>query len=160
LRECGQLEFDVLLYHFEPGMKLIRFPCGESHPEAFVLTSRSLYKPWFGDVVVRLSGYAYTFNGDEYERRSVRTDIEKFEGTIPIQCLPAMELPAQIEEALKSTCGVFVLINTPLMLLQNAASCTRLWRVFITKSTRANASWSTSKHTITGTATLAILTLL
>jgi hypothetical protein len=103
LRECGQLEFDVLVYHFEPGMKLVRFSCSDNHPDAFVLTNCSLERAWFGDEVVRLSGYAYKFDGDEYERRSVRTDIEKFEGTKPMQSLSAIELTAQIEEALKST---------------------------------------------------------
>jgi hypothetical protein len=102
MREYGQLEFDILLYHFEPGMKLVGSECGTGRPDAFVLQSRSIGKTFSGSQVLRLRGYAYRFNGDQYEQRFIRTDIEEYKGTQRVECLPVMELPAQLEEALKS----------------------------------------------------------
>lgn len=42
MREYGQMEFELLLYHFEPGQKLVYFDCPSGRPDAFVLTDRHI----------------------------------------------------------------------------------------------------------------------
>jgi hypothetical protein len=41
MREYGQMEFDLLLYHFEPEQKLVYYD-NARRPQAFVVTSRSI----------------------------------------------------------------------------------------------------------------------
>jgi hypothetical protein len=100
LHDYGQLEFDVLLYHFEPGMKLVGFDCATGRPDAFVLSSRSMGQDMCGRFLA-LVGYAYKFDGDQYAKRPIRTRINEFEGTRPVNSLDAMELSADLEEELK-----------------------------------------------------------
>jgi hypothetical protein len=139
MREYGQFEFDILLYHFEPGMKLVRFDSA-GRPDAFVLQSCSLGSSWNGPVV-NLHGYAYRFNGDYYERRSVGTEIDQFKGTQRAECLPVVILPSQLEESLKSKLtDPALLVALTLILLQSEVNCTRPWRAYTTRNTKASVS--------------------
>jgi hypothetical protein len=100
LHEYGQLEFDVLLYHFEPGMKLVVSDCATGGSDASVLLGRSIGRDIRGRFVM-LDGYAYRFNGDQYAKRSVQTRIYEFKGTRPVDSLAAMEMSVELEEKLK-----------------------------------------------------------
>jgi hypothetical protein len=42
LKEFGQMEFDLLPYHFEPGHKLVVFDCPHGRPSAFKLSTRAI----------------------------------------------------------------------------------------------------------------------
>jgi hypothetical protein len=103
LREYGQIEFDVLPYHFEPGMKLAKIDCATGRPDAFVLTSRSMGQDMQGRFLA-LNGYAYRFDGDQYVQRPMRTKVRTFQGTRLTESLAAVELSAALEAELMGKC--------------------------------------------------------
>jgi hypothetical protein len=102
MREYGQIEFDMLLYHFEPGMKLVGFDCPLGRPDAMVLQKREVDTEWNGTRYLMLNGYARRFNGDEYGPRHIRKKIFEYKGTKRMDSLAVMELTPNIEEILKS----------------------------------------------------------
>jgi hypothetical protein len=42
MQEYGQMDWDMLLYYFEPGQKLYEVDCSTGRPDAFVLIDRSI----------------------------------------------------------------------------------------------------------------------
>lgn len=118
LKEFGQMEFDLLPYHFEPDHKLVVFDCPRGRPSAFKLTSRAIERyassslgrvvgyslhrsDWRGRRMM-LRGVAYKFDGDAFVQKGIETEINEFKGTMPAQELEAIHLTTVIEEGLTS----------------------------------------------------------
>lgn len=115
LRDFDQMEFDYLIYYYEPGQKLVTFDAN-GRPEAFVLTSRKIQtsvisdSPYTGNSFVHrqwgareisLIGYAYWYNGDEYLKKTITAGTNEYKGTRPSSGLPAVLLTDEMEATLK-----------------------------------------------------------
>jgi hypothetical protein len=139
MREYGQIEFDMLLYHFEPGMKLVGFDCPSGRPDAMVLLSREIDTSRGDNGPLVLNGYAYHFDGDEFKMRDVRRKIHRYTGTRRMDSLAAMELPAEVEQILKRQSLKYTHTHVILTRRQGAASCIPPSPVSSIRSTRGTA---------------------
>jgi hypothetical protein len=102
MREYGQIEFEMLLYYYEPGMKLVGTSSINGPLDAMTLKSRSIDTDCLGNRFLLVEGYAYHFDGDDFTLREVETvKIYEYKGTRRIDGLPARELSSDIEAMLK-----------------------------------------------------------
>jgi hypothetical protein len=155
LHEYGQIEFDVLLYHFEPGMKIVNVHGARGRPDAFVLSGKSLGQDMCGRFLA-LQGHAYRFDGDQYTMRVVQAQIREFRGTRPIESLAAVELSPELEKELTGRCLCGLRLLRYSASPQSVVGCTPPLPVSTTRSTSVSVSSLTPRRTTTARATSGI----
>ncbi|KDQ49215.1 hypothetical protein JAAARDRAFT_43006 [Jaapia argillacea MUCL 33604] len=96
LTSYGQIEFDQLVYYFQPGDKYST----NDGDFAFVLESRHYYQTMTGRIFA-MSGSGYEWNGQKYTKYSVDKEIFEFKGSREIRSLICKALTPELEATLK-----------------------------------------------------------
>ncbi|KDQ49893.1 hypothetical protein JAAARDRAFT_42485 [Jaapia argillacea MUCL 33604] len=92
LNSYGQIEYDQLIYYFQPQEKYSTFGC--DGPIAFVLDSRE-YDTCNNRFVIE--GTTYVWDGDEYSKSSITRRINTFPGSLGLEYLSCKVLTPELE---------------------------------------------------------------